>query len=63
MPKITITISPAGETVVQTSGYKGKSCVEATKQLEQALGLVQSDRKTPEFYQAETVKQTANAKS
>jgi hypothetical protein len=62
MPRILITISPTGETIVETSGYRGKGCVEATKQLEKALGIVSSDRKTSEFHQAESVKQSAQAK-
>ncbi len=53
MPRITITISPTGQTTVATSGYQGKSCQDATRQLEQALGTVASDRKTPEFYQTQ----------
>lgn len=53
MPRITIAISPTGETTVATSGYRGKSCQDATKQLEKALGTVASDKKTPEFYQTQ----------
>ncbi len=53
MPRITVTISPTGQTVVKTSGYKGKSCQDASRQLEQALGSVSSERKTPEFYETQ----------
>jgi hypothetical protein len=53
MPRITITISPTGQTVVATSGYRGKSCQDATRQLERALGSVASESKTSEFYQTQ----------
>jgi hypothetical protein len=52
MPRvIEVTISPAGETTVQTKGYAGADCQQASRWLEQALGIVSADRKTPEFYQ------------
>ena len=57
MPRITITISPTGQTVVATSGYRGKSCQDATRQLEQALGTVESNRKSPEYYQTQATGQ------
>ena len=57
MPRITITISPTGQTTVATSGYRGKSCKDATRQLEQALGTVESDRKSPEYYQPQATGQ------
>ena len=47
---IEVTVSPQGETTVQTKGYTGTDCVQASKFLEQALGLVSSERKTSEFY-------------
>lgn len=50
MPKIEVIIEQDGSTVVQTSGFKGKACQDATKQLEQALGITTSDKKLPEFY-------------
>ncbi|MBX9681841.1 MAG: DUF2997 domain-containing protein [Gemmataceae bacterium] len=48
---IDVTISPQGEVSIQTVGYSGSSCQEASRFLEQALGIPRSDRKTPEFYQ------------
>jgi Protein of unknown function (DUF2997) len=47
---IEVTVSPKGETTVQTRGYAGGSCLQAGKFLE-ALGVVTADRKTTEFYQ------------
>ena len=49
---IEVTVSPKGETTVQTKGYAGADCLEASKWLEQALGVKINDQKTAEFYQA-----------
>ena len=51
MPQlIEVTVSPQGETKIQTKGYEGPHCQEASKFLEQALGLVTAEQKTSEFY-------------
>jgi hypothetical protein len=53
MPRIIeVTVSPLGETTLQTKGYAGGECLQASKYLEQALGMITADRKTGEFYQA-----------
>ena len=45
MPQIIeVTVSPQGETTVQTKGFTGSTCQEASKFLEQALGVL--DRRT-----------------
>ena len=54
---IEITISPTGEAVVQTKGFAGSSCRNASKLIEQALGIVQSDTPTAELYQTQTADQ------
>ena len=59
MQKIEVIVTPQGETTVTTVGFTGKSCQDATKQLEQALGVVQSEQKLPAFYQTEGVGQQA----
>jgi hypothetical protein len=52
MPRIIeVTVSPQGETTVQTKGYSGADCVQASKFIEQALGTPTADRKTSEFFQ------------
>ena len=48
---IELLISPKGETTLQTKGYAGADCQQASKWLEQALGVATNDRKTAEFYQ------------
>jgi hypothetical protein len=52
MPRIIeVVVSPTGETTVQTKGYAGADCLQASKFLEQALGVVTSDTKTAEYHQ------------
>lgn len=51
MPRIIeVFVSPTGETTVQTKGYAGSDCFQASKFLEEALGLKTTDRPTSEFY-------------
>ncbi|OAI48219.1 hypothetical protein AYO44_07605 [Planctomycetaceae bacterium SCGC AG-212-F19] len=57
MPRIIeVIVSPTGETTVQTKGYAGADCQQGSKFLEVALGVVASEAKTAEFYQAEQQK-------
>ena len=52
MPRIIeVTITSKGETTVQTKGFSGGDCLQASKFLEQALGIATTDRKTAEFFQ------------
>jgi Protein of unknown function (DUF2997) len=48
---IEVVVLPTGETTVQTKGYVGGDCMQASRWLEQALGIAANDRKTSEFYQ------------
>jgi hypothetical protein len=58
MPRlIKVIVSPQGEVTMQTKGYAGSDCLQASKHLEQALGVVTNDQKTTEFYQQETTQQ------
>ena len=54
---IEVLVSPTGETTVQTKGYAGAACLQASQFLEQALGAVAADRKTAEFYETTPVEQ------
>ena len=54
---IEMLVSPTGEATVQTKGFAGGDCQQASKWLEQALGLATADRKTAEFYQSTPVQQ------
>ena len=43
---IEITVSPKGETTVQTKGFSGADCLLASKWLEKVLGIATADNKT-----------------
>lgn len=51
---IEITINSQGETSLQTKGFSGASCREASQFLEQALGKATSETLTTEFHQQVT---------
>ena len=61
MSTITIRVSPTGQTVIETTGYKGKACQDATRQLEAALGKLESESKKPEFFLAADTSQQQTA--
>ena len=51
MRVIEVIVSPTGETTVQTKGFAGSDCLQASKFLEEALGTVTVEQRTAEFYQ------------
>ncbi len=54
---IVITVSPKGETTVQTKGFTGPSCRDASRFVEQALGERTGEKLTQEFYQPQVSQQ------
>ena len=56
-PQIQIDVSPTGESKLQTSGFTGTTCQDASRFLEQALGEKTSETLTPEYYQSLTTPQ------
>jgi hypothetical protein len=50
---IEITVSSKGETKLETRGFTGTSCRDASRLLEAALGHVTNDQPTAEFYQSQ----------
>jgi len=52
MKIIEVTVFPDGSTKVETKGFVGKACQDATRQLEQAMGNTTGEKKKPEFYKA-----------
>ena len=54
---IEITVSPKGDTSVQTKGYVGGDCLAASRFVEQALGVAGMDHKTAEYYAATPTEQ------
>jgi len=57
MRTIEIIVSAKGETSVQTRGFTGSSCREASQFIEQALGQRLAEHLTVEFHQAQAVEQ------
>ncbi|NNJ27731.1 DUF2997 domain-containing protein [Alienimonas chondri] len=57
-PRIEITVTPAGETSIQTKGFAGPSCEAASKPYEDALGVATAKRRTPEYHAVAPVAQT-----
>ena len=52
--KIEIIISPTGESRVETKGFAGSECREASRFLESALGKATTETLTAEFHDART---------
>lgn len=47
---IEITVSPEGAVSIKTTGFTGKSCKDATRELERALGVTSKETLLPEFH-------------
>ncbi len=58
MQTIEVTITAKGETSVQTRGFAGSSCRDASRFIEQALGQRVDEQVTAEFHQTATAEQT-----
>jgi hypothetical protein len=50
---IEIIVTPDGKTTVQTRGFVGSSCQDASRFIEQALGQRTEEKLTGEFHQAQ----------
>ena len=57
MKTIEIIVTPAGQTTVQTLGFSGPSCRDASRFIEQALGQRTSETLTAEFHQTTGIDQ------
>ncbi len=53
MKTIDVIVSRDGSTRVETHGFAGSQCKEASQFLEQALGLKQNETLTADFYASE----------
>ena len=53
MKTIEITVDPQGKSKVETRGFAGPECREASKPFEQALGQVTAEALTGEFHQGQ----------
>lgn len=63
MKVIEIIVSPDGRTSVETKGFTGPACRQASKFLEETIGKRRGERLTGEFYQTETVRLTNQQQS
>ncbi len=54
---IEIIVTPEGKTSVQTLGFTGSSCRDASRFIEEALGQKTADRPTAEFYQPQAIEE------
>jgi Protein of unknown function (DUF2997) len=54
---IKITVDPKGNSKVETQGFTGGECREASRFVEQALGTRSSETLTAEFYQGQQADQ------
>ncbi len=59
---IEIIVAPNGQSQVQTKGFTGSSCRQASGFIEQALGQRTSEQLTAEFYQQASQSQTHHLK-
>ncbi len=50
---IEITVSPQGKTRLETKGFAGEACREASEFLERTLGQTQAETLTVEFHQCQ----------
>ncbi|MDX9723925.1 MAG: DUF2997 domain-containing protein [Myxococcota bacterium] len=60
--EIEFTITEEGNIEMEVKGVKGKDCMEITKALEEALGVVSNRQYTSEYYQQD-VQQTIAVES
>lgn len=51
MKQIEIIVSPTGQSRIETRGFVGSECRQASEFLEQALGRRTGEQLTSEFYQ------------
>jgi hypothetical protein len=53
---IEIIVSPIGKISIDAVGFKGPDCEQATRFLEEALGVVGQKIKKPEYHQRSTTR-------
>jgi hypothetical protein len=63
MRTIEITVDPKGNTRVETKGFTGESCKEASRFVEQALGKATGETLTAEYYRTEQERTTIEQRS
>ena len=61
MKVIEVVVSPRGETTIQTRGFAGAECQQATQAIEKALGAKVADQPTAEFYSTSALQHEVRA--
>ena len=56
---IEVIVLPTGETKIETKGFTGSSCRDASQFMEEALGQRTSEQLTAEFHQTQANQQIA----
>lgn len=56
MRQIIVIVDSDGNVKIEAVGYKGPACTKATQALEEALGMVKSRDKRPDYYVEEVRK-------
>lgn len=51
MPRIIVIIDKNGNSSVKAEGFKGDLCFKATKEIEAALGQIESTKRSQEYYE------------
>ncbi|WP_459556775.1 DUF2997 domain-containing protein [Lacunimicrobium album] len=59
MSQIIVTVSRQGKPTITAMGFPGSDCKVATAKLEAALGLIDQERLTNEFFAAAQVQELA----
>ncbi|EMI57052.1 DUF2997 domain-containing protein [Rhodopirellula sallentina] len=62
MKQITILVAADGSSTIETTGFTGAQCQQASEFLEEALGERQSHRLKPEYYQPVANQQSQQAR-
>lgn len=52
--ELEISINAEGEVSINVIGAKGKKCLDLTKDIEEALGIVTERETKPQFYEQDT---------
>ncbi len=60
---IEIVVTPTGQTQVQTKGFAGSACRDASRFIEEALGKTTGEQLTGEFYQTHAAQQNAQQRT
>jgi len=61
MKVIEVVVSSRGETTIQTRGFAGAECQQATQAMENALGVKVADQPTAEFYSTSALQHEVEA--